>query len=165
MDGLQLVAKDMVVSFHYTLKNAKGEVLDSSSGGEPMAYLHGYHQIVRGLETALLGKAAGAKFQVTVAPEDGYGAREEEMVISVPKKDWTLPESVGAGEVIELQSPEGEVVPAVIVEITDEVVVLDANHPLAGEALYFDIELTAVRAATKEELSHGHAHGPGGHHH
>lgn len=165
MSGLELVAKDMVVSFHYTLKNEKGDVLDSSSDGEPMAYLHGYHQIVPGLEAALLGKAAGAKFQVTVAPADGYGEREEEMVLSVPKKDWTLPDTVKAGEVIELQSPDGEVVPAIIVNISDEVVVLDANHPLAGESLYFDIQLMNVRAATKEELAHGHAHGPGGHHH
>jgi FKBP-type peptidyl-prolyl cis-trans isomerase SlyD len=165
MNSLQLVAKDMVVSFHYTLKNEEGEVLDSSDGAEPMAYLHGHHQIVPGLEAALLGKATGAKFSVTVAPQDGYGERSEEMMISVPKSEWDLPEHVGAGEMVELSNPEGEVIPAIVVEINDEVVVLDANHPLAGQSLFFEVELMDVRAASAEELEHGHAHGPGGHHH
>jgi FKBP-type peptidyl-prolyl cis-trans isomerase SlyD len=165
MDNLQLVAKDMVVSFHYTLKDKDGQVLDSSSGGHPLSYLHGYHQIVPGLEAALLGKAAGAKFDVTVPASEGYGEREEQMVITVPKSDWTLPAHVGAGEMVELQSPEGDALPALIVSINDQSVVLDANHPLAGQSLFFEIELMAIRAATAEELAHGHAHGPGGHHH
>jgi FKBP-type peptidyl-prolyl cis-trans isomerase SlyD len=87
------------------------------------------------------------------------------MVLSVPRSQWDLPAEVGAGEIVELSSPEGDVIPAVIVEIKDDVVVLDANHPLAGEALHFDIEVTSVRVATKEELAHGHAHGEGGHEH
>ena len=165
MDSLSLVAKNMVVSFHYTLKDKAGQVLDSSSGSDPLSYLHGYGQIVSGLENALIGKTVGAKFNVTVEAKEGYGERQEELVISVPKSEWTLPAHVGAGEVVELQSPQGEVIPARIVEIYDEVVVLDANHPLAGEALHFEIELMAVRVATPEELAHGHAHGPGGHHH
>lgn len=165
MDSLNLVAKNMVVSFHYTLKDSEGQVLDSSSGAEPLSYLHGHGQIVPGLEGALLGKAPGAQFNVTVQAAEGYGERREELVISVPKSEWTLPAEVGAGELVELQSPEGEVIPARIVEINEQVVVLDANHPLAGENLHFEIELTAVRAATAEELAHGHAHGPGGHHH
>jgi FKBP-type peptidyl-prolyl cis-trans isomerase SlyD len=139
--------------------------LDSSSGAEPLSYLHGYRNIVPGLEKAMLGKAVGAQFKVTVEPAEGYGEREDEMVIQVPKKEWTLPDHVGAGEVVELQSPEGQVVPAVIVEIGSEVVVLDANHPLAGEQLFFEIELTDIRTATKEELEHGHVHGAGGHEH
>lgn len=165
MDSLNLVAQNMVVSFHYTLKDKEGQVLDSSEGGEPLAYLHGYGQIVAGLENALLGKTAGSKFAVTVDAKEGYGERQEQLVISVPKSEWTLPAHVGAGEIVELQSPEGDVIPARIVEINDAVVVLDANHPLAGEALFFEIELVEVRSATPEELSHGHAHGPGGHHH
>jgi FKBP-type peptidyl-prolyl cis-trans isomerase SlyD len=165
MDSSILVAKDMVVSFHYVLKNKEGDVLDSSAGSEPLSYLHGYRQIVPGLEDALVGKTSGANFKVTVAPEQGYGEHVEEMVISVPKSEWDLPAEVGEGEVVELQSPEGEVVPALVVEIGDEFVVLDANHPLAGEELNFEIEIIGVRAATAEELSHGHAHGPDGHHH
>lgn len=165
MSSLELVGKNMVVSFHYTLKNSSGEILDSSSEGEPLSYLHGYSQIVPGLEAALFGKGTGAKFQVVVQPAEGYGEREEEMVLSVPKAEWTLPAHVGAGEIVELSSPEGEVIPAVIVEINEDVVVLDANHPLAGQALHFDVELIGVRAATQEELDHGHAHGEGGHQH
>ncbi|MFN4896618.1 MAG: peptidylprolyl isomerase [Pseudomonadota bacterium] len=165
MSDEQLVGKDMVVTFHYTLRNEAGEILDSSSGAEPLSYLHGYRNIVPGLEKAMLGKAVGAQFKVTVEPAEGYGEREDEMVIQVPKKEWTLPDHVGAGEVVELQSPEGQVVPAVIVEIGSEVVVLDANHPLAGEQLFFEIELTDIRTATKEELEHGHVHGAGGHEH
>jgi FKBP-type peptidyl-prolyl cis-trans isomerase SlyD len=87
------------------------------------------------------------------------------MVISVPKGEWDLPENVGAGEIVELQSPEGEVIPAVILEVGPDAVILDANHPLAGQDLFFQIEVTNVRSATTEELSHGHAHGPGGHQH
>jgi FKBP-type peptidyl-prolyl cis-trans isomerase SlyD len=165
MSGEQLVGKDMVVTFHYTLRNESGDILDSSSGAEPLSYLHGYKNIVPGLENALLGKSVGAQFKVTVAPAEGYGEREDEMVIQVPKAEWDLPEHVGAGEIVELQSPEGHIVPAVIVEIGAEFVVLDANHPLAGEQLFFEIELTEIRAATKEELDHGHVHGAGGHQH
>jgi FKBP-type peptidyl-prolyl cis-trans isomerase SlyD len=165
MTGEQLVGKDMVVTFHYTLRNESGDILDSSSGAEPLSYLHGYKNIVPGLENALLGKSVGAQFKVTVAPAEGYGEREDEMVIQVPKAEWDLPEHVGAGEIVELQSPEGHIVPAVIVEIGAEFVVLDANHPLAGEQLFFEIELKEIRAATKEELDHGHVHGAGGHQH
>jgi FKBP-type peptidyl-prolyl cis-trans isomerase SlyD len=165
MSGEQLVGKDMVVTFHYTLRNESGDILDSSSGAEPLSYLHGYKNIVPGLENALLGKTVGAQFKVTVEPSEGYGEREEDMVIQVPRNEWDLPESVGAGEVVELQSNEGHLLPAVILEIGSEFVVLDANHPLAGEQLFFEIELTGIRSATKEELTHGHVHGPGGHEH
>jgi FKBP-type peptidyl-prolyl cis-trans isomerase SlyD len=165
MDSLNLVAKNMVVSFHYTLKDKEGQVLESSSGSEPLAYLHGFGQIVSGLESALLGKAPGAQFTVLVEAKDGYGVREDQLVISVGKSEWTLPDTVGVGEIIELQSPEGHVIPARIVEMNDQSVVLDANHPLAGEDLHFDVELISVRAATAEELAHGHAHGVGGHQH
>lgn len=166
MTDMHLVSKDTVVSFHYTLKNSKGEVLDSSEGREPLVYLHGYGQIVPGLESALVGKVAGGdRFSVVVQPEDGYGVRHDELVISVPKEQWTLPDSVGVDEVIELQANNGERTLARIIEISSDSVTLDANHPLAGEALHFEVQLTAVRAATKEEISHGHVHGPGGHQH
>lgn len=163
---MHLVAKDTVVTFHYTLKNATGEVLDSSEGREPLAYLHGHGHIVLGLENALLGKVAGGDpFSVVVAPEEGYGVRHDELVIQIPKSEWTLPDTVGVNEIIELQADNGQQTLARIVAITPEAVTLDANHPLAGQALHFEITLTSVRPATAEELSHGHAHGPGGHNH
>jgi FKBP-type peptidyl-prolyl cis-trans isomerase SlyD len=160
-----LVAKDTVVTFHYTLKDKGGEVLDTSEGSTPLVYLHGYSQIVRGLEDALLGKAAGATFNVTVNPADGYGERREEMVITLPRKQGSLPEEIEVGYIVELVSPEGDELPARVVKLTEDEITVDANHPLAGETLFFDIQLTDVRAATSEEISHGHVHGPGGHQH
>ena len=163
---MHLVAKDTVVSFHYTLKSAAGDVLDSSEGREPLAYLHGHGQIVPGLESALLGKMAGGDpFLVVVAAEEGYGPRHDQLIIQIPKSEWTLPDTVGVNEIIELQASNGQQTLARIVEITPEAVTLDANHPLAGQALHFEVTLTSVRPATAEELSHGHAHGPGGHQH
>lgn len=165
MQGEQLVGKDMVVTFHYTLKNQAGQVLDSSSGSDPLTYLHGHRNIVPGLENALIGKSVGSRFNVTVSPAEGYGERVEEMVVRVPKSEWDLPSEVGTGQVVEVLTNEGVTVPALVVEMTSEFVTLDGNHPLAGEELFFEIELTGVRAATREELEHGHVHGPGGHHH
>jgi FKBP-type peptidyl-prolyl cis-trans isomerase SlyD len=165
MDTLTLVAKDTVVTFHYTLTDKGGQVLDSSQGTDPLVYLHGYSQIVPGLENALVGKAAGSAFKVEVAPAEGYGDRNEQMVIALPRTQGNLPADIAVGFVVELVSPEGDEIPARVVKLTETDITLDANHPLAGETLYFDIELTNVRAATKEEIEHGHVHGPGGHHH
>ncbi len=166
MSDLHLVANNTVVSFHYTLKDKDGKVLDSSEGGQPLAYLHGHGQIVPGLERALVGKAAGASaFQVVVTPEEGYGTKREELIITVPREHWSLPDTVGVGEIVELQSDAGQRLPARIVDMKPDVITLDANHPLAGEPLHFEITLVSVRPATKDEVEHGHAHGPGGHQH
>lgn len=165
MNNLTLVAKDTVVSFHYTLSDKGGQVLDSSQGGQPLVYLHGYSQIVPGLENALVGKAVGSAFKVAVEPSEGYGERNEQMVITLPRTQGNLPADIEVGFVVELVSPEGDEIPARVVKLTEADITLDANHPLAGETLYFEIELTDVRAATKEEIAHGHVHGPGGHHH
>lgn len=166
MSELHLVANDMVVSFHYTLKDKDGKVLDSSSGGEPLAYLHGYGHIVPGLEREMTGKGASGKpFEVTVSPADGYGEKRDDLIIAVPREHWSLPETVGVNEIVELQSDKGQRLPARIVEMKPDEVILDANHPLAGEPLHFEITLVSVRPATKEEVEHGHVHGPGGHQH
>ncbi len=166
MSDLHLVANNTVVSFHYTLKDKDGKVLDSSEGGQPLAYLHGHGHIVPGLERAMMGKAAGGNaFQVVVTPEEGYGTKREDLIITVPREHWSLPETVGVGEIVELQSDAGQRLPARIVEMKPDAITLDANHPLAGEALHFEITLVSVRPATEEEVEHGHAHGPGGHQH
>ena len=166
MSDAHLVAKNMVVTFHYTLKNKDGQVIDSSEGAEPLSYIHGLGHIVPGLEFAMTGKAAGGEsFAVVVKPEEGYGPRREALIINVPKTEWNLPETVGVDDIVELQSNDGDRLPARIIEMKPDTVVLDANHPLAGEPLHFEIKLAAVRPATKEELDHGHVHGPGGHHH
>jgi FKBP-type peptidyl-prolyl cis-trans isomerase SlyD len=160
-----LVGKDTVVTFHYTLKNKDGEVLDTSEGSAPLVYLHGYSQIVPGLEDALVGKTSGVSLQVTVNPAEGYGERRDEMVITLPRTQGNLPEDIEVDFIVELVSPEGDELPARVVKLTETEITLDANHPLAGETLFFDIQLTDVRVATAEELSHGHVHGPGGHQH
>ena len=158
-----LVGKDTVVTFHYTLKNKDGEVLDTSEGSNPLVYLHGYSQIVPGLEDALVGKTSGVSLQVTVNPAEGYGERRDEMVITLPRTQGNLPEDIEVDFIVELVSPEGDELPARVVKLTETEITLDANHQLAGETLFFDIQLTDVRVATAEELSHGHVHGPGGH--
>ncbi|RVU32244.1 MULTISPECIES: FKBP-type peptidyl-prolyl cis-trans isomerase [Neptunomonas] len=158
------IADNAVVTMHYTLKNAAGEVLDSSQGQEPLAYLHGANNIVPGLENALVGKATGDKLEVTVKPEEGYGDVREELVQKVPHENFQGINELQVGMQFMAQAPWGEQ-PVTVIKIEDDGVTLDGNHPLAGQELFFDIEVTEVRAATEDELSHGHAHGEGGHHH
>jgi FKBP-type peptidyl-prolyl cis-trans isomerase SlyD len=156
------IAADKVVTFHYTLKNKAGDVLDSSSGGDPLTYLHGHSQIVLGLEKALLGKISGDKVSAHVEAKEGYGEHFKELVMTLPKNQGKLPDGIGIGDMLELRSPDGERIPARILEITEKDIIVDANHPLAGEDLFFDVEVTGIRVATEQELTHGHAHGEQG---
>ncbi|MCA9492764.1 MAG: peptidylprolyl isomerase [Myxococcales bacterium] len=158
------VENGKVASIHYTLKNDAGEVLDSSEGREPLAYLHGAGNIVPGLERELEGKDVGNSFDVRVDPEDGYGVRRGD---AQAVERSAFPENVDleTGMMIQAQTEQGEIIPLWIVRIEDETVWLDQNHPLAGVALNFAVEVVAVRDATDEELDHGHPHGPDGHHH
>jgi len=160
---MSTIQNDSVVNFHYTLTNAAGDVLDKSQG-EPLVYLHGAHNIVPGLENALLGKQVGDKFQVTVEPEEGYGEFQAEMVQEVPRNMFQGVDDIQAGMQFQAQTDDGIQV-VTVKEVTSELVIVDANHPLAGQALTFDVEVVSIRAATTEELEHGHAHGVGGHHH
>lgn len=160
---MSTIQNDSVVNFHYTLTNAAGDVLDKSQG-EPLVYLHGAHNIVPGLENALLGKQVGDKFQVTVEPEEGYGEFQAEMVQEVPRNMFQGVDDIQAGMQFQAQTDDGIQV-VTVKEVTSELVIVDANHPLAGQALTFDVEIVSIRAATTEELEHGHAHGVGGHHH
>ena len=153
-----------VASFHYTLTNDKGEVLDSSTGGDPMAYLHGQGNIIGGLEKALLGKKAGDKLKVTVAPGEAYGERRQELVQQVPKAAFQGVPEIQPGMAFTAQSNQGAM-RVVVTAVEGDNVTVDGNHPLAGETLHFDVEIAEVRVASEEELSHGHVHGPGGHQH
>lgn len=154
----------MVVTMHYTLTNDDGQVLDSSSGGDPLSYLHGRGNIIAGLEQALEGNAAGFQADVTVEAADGYGERSEDMVVTASREQFDPAMDLKPGLQVMAQGPNGPVV-FTVSEVTDEEVTLDGNHPLAGQRLHFAVEITEVRAATAEELEHGHVHGPGGHHH
>ncbi|HSQ40895.1 MAG TPA: peptidylprolyl isomerase [Fibrobacteraceae bacterium] len=159
-----LVCNNAVVNIHYTLTNLQGSVVDSSSGQEPLAYIQGLGQIVPGLEKAMDGRKAGDHFQISLNPEEGYGLRDEAMLDEVPREAFGEGTSLEPGMEFYADGPHGPVV-VIVKEIRDDKVLVDGNHPLAGEVLNFDIEVVDVREATQEEMSHGHVHGPGGQQH
>lgn len=157
------IAPRCVAYFHYTLTNDAGEVLDSSEGREPLAYLHGAGNIIPGLERAMEGHEAGDAFSVDVEPEDGYGPRVPALVQQVPRNQF--PEmDLEPGMRFSTESNRGPMT-VVITEVAEDLVTVDGNHPLAGERLHFAIEVAEVREATTEEVLHGHVHGADGHDH
>lgn len=157
------VADKTVVTFHYTLRDADGEVLDSSEGEEPLIYLHGADNIVPGLERQLVGKKVGDKLTAVVSAQEGYGEHDGEEPQKVPLSDFPEDAEIEEGMEIVAEDDDDELHPLWVVEVGDDYVLLDHNHPLAGVELHFDVEITAIRAATKEELEHGHPHGADGH--
>ncbi|HET8554070.1 MAG TPA: peptidylprolyl isomerase [Rhodanobacteraceae bacterium] len=158
------IADRNVASFHYTLTNDGGDVIDSSRDREPLAYLHGAGNIVPGLEKAMAGRREGDTFKVDVEPQEGYGPRHEELIQTVPMSAFQGVPEVKPGMQFQGNGPQGATLVTVTAVDGDEVRV-DANHPLAGQTLHFDIEVTEVREATEDELTHGHVHGAGGHQH
>lgn len=158
------IAERSVVSFNYTLTNTAGEVLDTSTGRAPLTYLHGVGQIVPGLEGAMAGHVAGDRFEVDVAAEDGYGERVEQLIQTVPRAAFQGVDHLEVGMQFQAQTGQGAL-SVVVTSIDGDHVTVDGNHPLAGEALHFAIEVTDVREASVEEVLHGHVHGEGGHHH
>jgi FKBP-type peptidyl-prolyl cis-trans isomerase SlyD len=157
------VADNMAVSIHYTLTNDDGEVLDTSIGDEPLVYLHGVGNIIPGLENALHGKVAGDKFNVHIAPEDAYGEQMEEMIQVISRDMFEGIDNIEVGMQFNADVSSGSGV-VTVVNIEDDDITIDGNHPLAGLALTFDVEVIDVRAATEEEAKHGHIHGAGCHH-
>jgi len=159
------ISQGKVVSIHYTLKNNSGEVIDTSDGGEPLGYLHGAQNIIPGLEAALEGKTTGDELNVSVEPDKAYGERDDEKVQAVPKDMFEDASQLVVGAEFFADGPDGEHVTVMIKEVNDDEVVVDGNHPLAGETLHFDVKVLEIRDATEEEVSHGHVHGPEGHAH
>jgi FKBP-type peptidyl-prolyl cis-trans isomerase SlyD len=159
------IAADKVVGLHYTLKNAAGEIVDSSAESDPLFYLHGHENIVPGLERKLTGRTVGEKLNVVVQPADGYGERDARGEQKVQREAFPADVTLEPGMQLALRDPSGAIVPLWIARVEDDVVHVDLNHPLAGEVLTFDVEVVSVRAATGEELEHGHPHGPDGHDH
>ncbi len=153
------ITKHSVAAIHYTLKDNTGKVLDSSEGREPLYYLHGEGNLIPGMEEGLEGQEKGNKLQLTIAPEKGYGLRDEKMIQKIPR-------SAFGGEKIEkgmqFQTNNGGVV--TVTNVGLDQITVDANHALAGVELSFSVEVIEVRAATSDEIAHGHVHGPGGHH-
>jgi FKBP-type peptidyl-prolyl cis-trans isomerase SlyD len=157
------ISANKVVSIHYTLTNNEGDVLDTSSGGEPLNYIQGIGALIQGMEEGLEGKSLGDKLQLKIAPEKGYGVLQMEMIQQVPMSAFGG-QMVSPGMQFEAGSEEQRFL-VTVKEVTDEFVIIDGNHPLAGVELNFDVEVLEVREAAEEELAHGHVHGPGGHHH
>ena len=158
------IGKDKVVSINYTLTGNQGNVLDSSQGRGPMAYLHGNNNIIPGLETALEGKAQGDQITVTIPPEQAYGLQDPKMVQVVPRSAFQGAPTITPGMQFQGKTQAGPRV-ITVTKVEGDNITIDANHPLAGQTLNFDVKIVDVRDATQEELSHGHVHGPGGHQH
>ena len=158
------IGPETVVAFHYTLRNDTGTQLETSRGGDPAVYLVGANNIIPGLESAMTGHATGDTFSVTVAPEEAYGVHQDGKVQRVPVKHLVFKGKLRAGATVQLSTSDG-MRAVTVVKAGRHSADIDTNHPLAGQTLVFDIEIMDIRAATPEELSHGHAHGPGGHHH
>jgi FKBP-type peptidyl-prolyl cis-trans isomerase SlyD len=154
------ISKNKVAAIHYTLRDNEGTVIDSSEGREPLHYLHGAGNLIPGMEEGLEGKQQGDKFALKISPDKGYGEKDEQLVQQVPRSAF------GGQEVkpgMRFQTNQHSVV--TVTQVGLDSVTVDGNHPLAGVELNFAVEVVDVRNATEEELSHGHVHGPGGHHH
>ncbi len=160
---IDAVQVDSVVTIHYTL-TVEGQVVDRSQE-EPLSYLHGHGNLVPGLEETLTGKAAGARFEVSVPPEKAYGERDPEGIQQVGRDQFPADLDLQPGTTLRGELGNGEPVVLRVTEIDGDQITVDLNHPLAGCTLEFAIEVVSIRAATQEELNHGHAHGPGGHAH
>ena len=153
-----------VVVFDYTLTDDDKDIIDSSVGSEPLAYIQGEGQIVPGLEKAMEGKKAGDSFKISLPPEEGYGVHDPENISVVPADQIEGGEELEEGMQLHTEGEFGEQT-VIITKIVGNEVTIDGNHPLAGMTLHFDIAIRDVRPATYEERDHGHVHGPGGHHH
>ena len=158
------ISEKKVVTLNYTLKDNDGTLIDESKDGS-FVYLHGASNIIPGLENALTGKTTGDQMSVSIAPEDAYGVRDEDRIELVPRNMFPEDTDIKPGMEFHAQGPEGQMITIVVVDVEDDKVKIDGNHPLAGVALNFDVEVMEVRDATEEELEHGHAHGPEGHQH
>ena len=159
-----IITTGSVVLFDYTLTDDEGEIIDSSAEEGALAYLHGEGQIVPGLEKAMEGKSAGNSFKVTVEPTEGYGLHDPAKITVVPADEIEGGDELEEGMQLETENESGEQT-VVISKIEGNNVTIDGNHPLAGMPLHFDIQIREVRAATAEEIEHGHVHGTGGHQH
>ena len=148
------VEENKVVTFEYTLKNDSGEVLDSSAKTAPLEYLHGSGNIIPGLESELEGKKVGDKFKASIEAEDAYGLRFEELVQKIDKEKLSHLPSIEVGMQLQAYDEDGMQI-LTVVEVSDNEVTLDGNHPLAGEKLHFDVEIVNIREATEDEIEFG----------
>lgn len=164
MDDNKRVADEIVVSLDYTLRLDDDQVIDSSEGREPLEFIQGQGHIIPGLERELYGMEVGEQKQVTVSASEGYGERDDNRIQVVTRDAFGAGAELQTGMDVQMQDPQtGHVFQGTISQIDDDNVVIDFNHPLAGETLHFDVTIAGLRPATEEELDHGHVHGPHGH--
>lgn len=154
------ITKNKVASIHYTLRDNEGTIIDSSEGRDPLHYLHGAGNLIAGMEEGLEGKTKGEKLNLKIAPEKGYGEKDENLVQQVPRSAFG---GQDVKEGMRFSTNQGGVV--TVTHVGLDSITVDGNHPLAGVELNFAVEVMDVRNATSEEITHGHVHGPGGHHH
>jgi FKBP-type peptidyl-prolyl cis-trans isomerase SlyD len=172
VDNNQIIELNKVVSFHYRLSEVdsegnRGDWKEQSHGGEPLYYIHGFHNVIVGLEKALEGKTVGDKIEITLRPEDAYGPRRPNAVQRVPIKHLQLAEGtrkIKAGMLARVQTNQG-FHNVIVVKPGKFNADVDFNHPFSGKTLYYEVEVISVRDASKEEIDHGHVHGSGGHQH
>jgi len=157
------IGKGRVVRMNYTLRDESGTTIESSQGREPLTYLHGFGHLIPGLEKTLHGSQAGLRTTVTVPPPDAYGEKDPQAVIRAAREDFPDGLTLEPGVEVQAETPEGPIT-FTVVSVEGDEAVLDANHPLAGKTLTFDVEVLEVREATADELAHGHVHGAGGAH-
>jgi len=160
-----LIGANKAVSIDYTLTNDAGEVIDSSAGGAPLVYLHGAGNIISGLEKALEGKQGGDQVVVAVEPEDAYGEYSPELVATLNRAMFEGVDELEVGMQFHASGPDGGMQIVTIRDVEGDDVIVDGNHPLAGQRLNFDVKIISVREASEEEIAHRHIHGEGGHHH
>ena len=155
-----------VISFHYTLTNKAGDVIDTSRDSkDPFSYMEGVGQIIPGLEKPMALLSVGDIRKIEVAAVDAYGIHDAQLIVDVPRAKLPNADELKVDDQFQASGPQGEQLLFRVLEINGDQIKLDGNHPLAGEDLVFDVEVIKIRDATKEELSHGHAHGGDGHHH
>lgn len=153
------ISKNKVVAIDYHLTGNNGDVIDSTRGEEPLLYLHGVGNIIEGLEKALEGKQSGDEISVTVGPEEAYGHRSDELIQSFHRDDFEDPDSIEVGMQFQLPEEEGGQI-FTVADLNGDEVLIDANHPLAGQTLNFEVVVGEIRDATPEEIEHEHAHYP-----
>lgn len=171
--GLSTIQPNAHVVLDYTLRDDEGEVLDASDaeGGHPIEYVHGYGMLVPGLEAALIGLRAGDEREIVVPAEAGYGEYDDELVLELDRAEFPDPTAVQVGDEFVAESPDGDEVAMEVLEVKDDVIVVDANHPLAGVTLHYDVKVKSVREATQDEIEKAaaeleeamaeeHVHGP-----
>lgn len=152
------IAKDTVVAIEYTIRNEEGAVVDTSEGRRPLIYLHGYQQIVPGVEAAIEGLEAGHNLEIHVSPDQAFGPRDPNAILVLPRQAFPLEEELEPGSLYRAFRPDGRPIIFSVVEATDDMVVVDANHPLAGQTLHVSVEILSVRQATEAEREHKHVH-------